>query len=124
MELSYLTCRVYAVLTQTLRCQPFRPAPVRDSKQGVYTHEEWGACPATRTNLRRAQHSVARGRDTKETKMFPDVRLAGMQESLPQHAEVTIGLLPSCLPGKRTQWPSGTGRPAPGVARMWEPVPT
>ena len=36
--------------------------------------------------------------------MFQDVRLAGVQESLPQQAEVTIGLLPACFPGKVTQW--------------------
>ena len=31
--------------------------------------------------------------------------LAGIQqESLPQQAEVTIGLLPACFPGKVTQW--------------------
>ncbi len=51
------------------------------------------------------QAVVARGRDTKETKTFQDVRLAGEQESLPQQAEVTIGgCYPPVLPGKGTQW--------------------
>ncbi len=59
--------------------------------------------PPQGTNSRRALYSIAGGRDTKETKMFQDVRLAGAQESLPQQAEVTIELLPVCFPGKGTQ---------------------
>ena len=34
----------------------------------------------------------------KQTKKLQDVRLAGEQESLPQQAEETIGLLPACFP--------------------------
>ena len=30
--------------------------------------------------------------------------MGAAQESLPQQAEVTIGLLPACFPGKMTQW--------------------
>ena len=61
-------------------------------------------CPPYHRRILHALYSVARGRDTKETKMFQDVRLAGVQESLPQQAEVTIGLLPACFPGKVAQW--------------------
>ena len=48
--------------------------------------------------------SFARYRDTKEMKNSKVSRWTGEQESLPQQAEVTIGLLPACFPGKGTQW--------------------
>ncbi len=36
------------MLSNTIKTSTVRD--IRDSKQGVYTHEEWGAYPATGTN--------------------------------------------------------------------------
>ena len=52
-----------------------------------------------------SRHAVLPAAETpRKRQYFQDARLAGMQESLPQQAEVTIGLLPACFPGKGTQW--------------------
>ena len=43
--------------------------------------------------------------DATKERSSESLGLAGVQqESLPQQAEVTIGLLPACVPGKITQW--------------------
>ena len=78
-----------------------------------------GAHPTTGTNSTRHQgerdsnmpvpHANCKMSPTAETpRKRRSSRMSGyggrVQESLPQQAEVTIGLLPACFPGKGTQW--------------------